>query len=190
MRRARGATINLLSALALSVPACGGNTESSGGSGGGASAGGATAGNTSGGSASGGAGATGGSASGGAGAIGEVTLSDAVAYSNCQPGVQGDPIIAFWEASVSGAVGHATATLLDATLSVNGARTLVQHLTVDHPSFPLTNGAGSVDQRKVGADVPPGNSVCLDFCMHATWSLELEFDVGRASASGNFECPS
>ncbi len=120
---------------------------------------------------------------------GSVELRDAVVYANCTPGVQGDPILAFWTAVVSSAEGHEQAKLKSATLRVLGPNTVTQHLVVEPPNVDLEGGDGSAEQRKVDADVPPPSTLCFD-CQSTTWTLDVEFDVGRAMASGDFACPS
>jgi hypothetical protein len=117
-------------------------------------------------------------------------LTNTVVYSDCTLGERGDTIVASWTANISGATGRDTAGLTGATLTVVGARTVTQSLSVEPVSAELTDGQGSVDQRKTGASTDPG-WVCVEVCQPAaTWSLEVEFDAGSAFASGDFYCPS
>lgn len=196
----------------LSVIDCGGDAKHNQGSADGPSSGGSSSGDsgtstetsdtnssvggsegvtTTAGSGSTGSGATGsdGTSTGGRAPNAEVELTDAIVYSDCTPGVRGDTIIAKWTANISGAEGYERATLTRATARIVGARTVTQQLTVEPETIELEDGAGSAEQRKTGADLDPGQ-VCLDLCQQVTWSLELVFDVGSASAEGDFTCPS
>lgn len=151
------------------------------------------AGNTGGvGNAGGGDPGGGGSNAGQGGALpnGLVELRNAVVYANCTPGVQGDPILASWTADVSSAEGRNQAQFKSATLRVFGPTTVTQHLVVEPSSIGLDEGMGSAEQRKVDADVPPPSMLCFTHCQSTTWTLDVEFDVGQATASGDFACPS
>ena len=126
---------------------------------------------------------------GGAQPNGSVELREAVVYANCTPGVQGDPILAFWTSVVSSAEGRKQAKLQSATLRVFGPNAVTQHLVVEPPNVDLEGGDGSAEQRKVDADAPPPSTLCFN-CQSTTWTLDVEFDVGHAMASGDFACPS
>lgn len=110
------------------------------------------------------------------------TLSDVGVYANCMPIVAPDPIIAFWNVAISGAAGP-TATLVSARLTITGASTVTQNLTVDMPVVALTAGSGSAMQRKVASDTNPSEA-CGELCSGATFVLELEYDTlgGRITA--------
>jgi hypothetical protein len=118
-----------------------------------------------------------------------VELRDAVVYANCTPGAQDDPILAFWTAVVSSAEGRKQAKLRSATLRVLGPNPVTQHLVVEPPNVDLEGGEGAAEQRKVDADPRPPSTLCFN-CQSATWTLDVEFDVGRAMATGDFACPS
>ncbi|MBX3271682.1 MAG: hypothetical protein KF729_15555 [Sandaracinaceae bacterium] len=114
-----------------------------------------------------------------AGPSATVTVRDVAVYSNCQPVIgdpRTDPVLAFWTVDVRGA-SAATATLLDAKLTIAGTGGGTQSLTVDVASFALTGGAGSQEQRKTGADTT-FEEACRALCTDASFSLELTFDVG------------
>jgi hypothetical protein len=124
-----------------------------------------------------------------------IQLSNVVVYADCMPTYPSktDPIIASWSVSIEGAAGQPVATLKDATLTIVSSdsdvlTSLTQHLVVDSASVVLSEGAGSTQQNKTGADSRPP-SVCMSLCYDATWSLDLTFDVGTARATGTFLCP-
>ena len=114
-----------------------------------------------------------------AGPSASVTVRDVAVYSNCQPVIgdpRTDPVLAFWTVDVRGA-SASSATLLDAKLTITGTGGGTQSLTVDVPTFALTGGAGTQEQRKAGADTT-FEEACRALCTDATFSLELTFDVG------------
>lgn len=119
-----------------------------------------------------------------------ITLSDVGVYANCMPIVAPDPIIAFWNVTVTGAPAS-SATLTRAELRITGASTVTQLLTVDSPTVALAGGTGTAMQRKTGADANPG-SACGELCSGATFTLTLTFDVGGTSIEvvegGSFGC--
>jgi hypothetical protein len=120
----------------------------------------------------------------------EIVLSDVGVYSNCMPIVAPDPIIAFWNVTITGAPGSA-ATLTSAKLTITGSSTVIQTLVVDEPVIALSGGAGSGMQRKTGADSNP-SAGCGELCGGATYVLELTYEVGGASIdvteTGSFGC--
>jgi hypothetical protein len=122
---------------------------------------------------------------------GTVVLSEFVAYANCMPIVAPDPIITWWTASISDGVGP-TARLTSAELTITGAHTLTQELTVDAPVITLSGGTGSAMQRKVLGMPNPATSPCGELCGGATATIEVVFDIGgtpvTASATGSFSC--
>lgn len=119
-----------------------------------------------------------------------IVLSEVGVYSNCQPIVAPDPILAFWTVTITGAPGSA-ATLTQAKLTITGSSTVIQTLTIDEPIIALSGGAGSGMQRKVSADSNPSDA-CGELCGGATFVLELTYEVGGASIdvteSGSFGC--
>jgi hypothetical protein len=120
----------------------------------------------------------------------EIVLSEVAVYANCQPVVPPDPILAFWNVTITGAPGSA-ATLTEAKLTITGSSTVIQTLTVDEPVIALSGGAGSGMQRKTGADTNPG-AACGELCGGASFTLELTYDVGGATIAvtetGSFGC--
>ncbi len=119
-----------------------------------------------------------------------VTLTDFVAFGNCMPIVSPDPVRASWTATVSGAAG-ATATLTSATLTLAGARTIIQRVTVDAPVIALRGGAGSAMQRKVASDMVP-TAGCGELCGGTTATIDLVFVIDGAdvpaTARTAYEC--
>ena len=123
----------------------------------------------------------------------QLRLSDVVVFANCGLVTPPDPIFVRWTVAIQGAIHQSSATMTAATLSlVNsgtaGGTPFRQQLTVDAPTFALSGGVGTMTQSKTGAD-HWSDSVCVAFCRNTTWSLELTFDVGTASANGVFTCP-
>lgn len=118
-----------------------------------------------------------------------VTIRDVAIYGNCFP-VPADPVIAFWEVDVAGAAG-ASATLVSATLTLTGASTITQTLTVDMTSIALSGGSGTAAMRKTGGS-PSTVAGCGEMCSGATFRLDLVFMIdGRtvpASLTGNYGC--
>jgi hypothetical protein len=110
-------------------------------------------------------------------------------FGNCQPIVPPDPIMVRWTSAVTGATSS-SATLVSATLTLSGFRTITQTLTVTPTAVPLTNGAGSVAQQKTAGDPAPGN-VCGEVC-GSNARLDVTLDDGgtqfSATATGTYNC--
>ncbi|HEY8430508.1 MAG TPA: hypothetical protein VIL20_19140 [Sandaracinaceae bacterium] len=120
-----------------------------------------------------------------------IELTDLEVYANCAPIVPLDPIIVRWTVTITGAPAS-SATLTSAHLEItNGTDTVAQNLTVDMPTIPLSGGAGSGMQRKVGADAN-APLVCALLCAGANFTLRLDYDVGGTTInvmeSGAFAC--
>jgi hypothetical protein len=188
----------------------GGSTAGTGGgTGGGATAGTAgggrgggnagTGGNATAGTAGGGRGGNAGTGGIGGGAIGgtggsvgigrRLEIQNLNVYGNCMPIVPPDPIMVSWASVVNGAIAP-SAAVVSVTLTLSGARTITQTLTVMPTTVPLTNGAGTVTHQKVSGDPAPG-TVCAEVCgSNARLDVTLS-DQGTqfsATATGMYRC--
>jgi hypothetical protein len=134
------------------------------------------------------------SADGGGGP--QVVLRKSYAWADCMPRTGGatvDPVMVTWTVDIAGARGD-TARVSKGTLTVVGAVTIVQSISVDKPSITLSGGAGTADQRKPLPGTSP-NDACMQICGGASknsYRLELVFDVDGQSiaveSSGSFNC--
>jgi hypothetical protein len=131
----------------------------------------------------------------GAGGGAQVVLRKSYAWADCMPAVGGgwdDPVMVTWTVDIAGARGD-TARVSKGTLTVVGAVTIVQNISVDKPTVALSGGAGSAEQRKPLPGTSP-NDACMQICGagKSNYRLELVFEVdGRSIAvesSGSFVC--